>query len=145
MKRNSNNVDSDAPTKFTVSSDKRYKQLYNKFQAWKASQSETSNLEAVVVSYFKEIVGKQVSTLYASFSMLRTTLKVNDNVDIGTYPALRTLLKEADLNGYKSNRSKAFTEDEIKKFINEAPDETWLDVKVIEFRILRRTNVVIIF
>lgn len=114
-------------------SKRRYNQIYNRLRKWKASKDTTSNSEAILMAFFEDYgKNKQPPSLYAAYSMLKATIKINDNVDIGTYHKLSTYLK-AKLVGYKPNKAKVFTEVQIEKFIREAPDEAWLDVKVATF------------
>lgn len=61
--------------------------------------------------------------------MLKSTLKIYDAIDIGTYPQLIGFLK-CKAEGYKPVKTKIFSENEIYEFMNNAPDELWLDVKV---------------
>lgn len=138
-----NSIDSDSDVEFEgeleqhateevipAKSFKRYTMIYNQFQKWKASSDTTSNAEAVLMAYFEELAKtKKPPSLYSCYSMLKTTMKINDNIDIALYHTLSTYLREKAA-GYKSTKAKIFTKDEIERFINEAPDELWLDVKV---------------
>lgn len=111
-------------------SNKRYALIYNKFQKWKESNGTTSNSETVFKSYFEELANtKKPSSLYSTYSMLKTMMKMNEGIDISTYHNLSTFLKKKSA-GYKPKKAKAFTAEEIERFLNDAPDETWLDVKV---------------
>ncbi len=63
------------------------------------------------------------------YSMLKTTLRINDNLDISKFTTLLAFLKKKNA-GFKPLKTTLFTEEQIEKFINDAPDDRWLDVKV---------------
>lgn len=120
----------------------RYEQVYRNYEAWKASKRATSNSERVLLSYFSEL-GEKYSpgTLWARYSMLKSTMKINDNIDISTYSSVVALLKQK-YRGYKPKKAKILTEDELRAFIENAPDADWLDVKVKKLLLIFVTLVV---
>jgi hypothetical protein len=69
------------------------------------------------------------STLWTTYSMLRTTLSIKENVDISKFCKLRSFLKLKS-SGYKSKKSCVLSSNQIKQFINEAPDNKFLFTKV---------------
>ncbi|XP_037048476.1 uncharacterized protein LOC119082925 [Bradysia coprophila] len=70
------------------------------------------------------------TSLWAFHSMLKSTLRAYDNVDIGKFCQVTAFLKTKS-SGYKVVKAKVFAESYILKFIDEAEDLTWLDVKVV--------------
>jgi len=98
---------------------------------WCNEKNATSVSERTVLAYFLELSKKsKPSTLWAYYSMLRTTIKINGgSVDIGTYPKLMAYLKRISV-GYQPKKARVFTEDELKTFLSSAPDCEWLAVKV---------------
>lgn len=82
----------------------------------------------MVGSYFY-VLSEQYSpsTLWARYSMLRSVLKVKHNIDIDRYHTLKSFLKT---NGFEPKKSKILKGEEIKNFLETAPDQTYLDVKV---------------
>lgn len=108
----------------------KYNRAYEHFQKWKKSKRANSLSQKVLMDYFTEMaVRSKPSTLWVTYSMLKTTLKFNDDVDIGSYSTLNDFLKRQNV-GYKPTKVPLFTDEQIEQFINEAPDEQWLDVKV---------------
>ena len=115
----------------------RYMDTYNLFQAWKTAKNATSNSETVVFAYLSEMANTKnkkneclkPSTLWARYSMLKATMNIYDKVDIGTYGKLTAFLKRKS-TGYVPLKAKIFTENEIQRFLDIAPDVLWLDVKV---------------
>ncbi|KAJ8685521.1 hypothetical protein QAD02_021314 [Eretmocerus hayati] len=61
--------------------------------------------------------------------MLKTMIHKEEGIDINTYPNLKRFFKEKS-TGFISKKAKTFTDDEIKKFLTEAPDHDELDAKV---------------
>lgn len=85
------------------------------------------------MSYFAELKQNNVSsTLWAKYSMLKSTMKINDQVDISTYASVNAMLKK-ESKGHIPKQARIFTENELKLFIDTAPDDLWLDVKVTKF------------
>lgn len=120
------------PTK----SKNRYEQMYQKFQEWKKQKKAGSNSERVVLAFFAELEKgvegekKNVSsTLWAKYSMLKSTMKINDKIDISSYSSLTAFLKQASKT-HVPKQAKTFTETQLRRFIDTADDILWLDVKV---------------
>lgn len=64
--------------------------------------------------------------------MVKTMLKIKENIDISEYRTLLAGLKK-NASGFKSQKSELFTVDQIKKFLLEAPDVCYLGKKVRKF------------
>lgn len=117
-------------TVLPVVSQSKYNRVYQLFQKWNKSQGWCTVTENLLIKYFEELATKcKPTSLFAIYSMLKATLRINDDINIGTYNKLLDFLKDKNA-GYQPVRAKVFTEEEIEKFINEAPDDRWLDVKV---------------
>ncbi|PSN44039.1 hypothetical protein C0J52_19607 [Blattella germanica] len=69
-------------------------------------------------------------TLWTNYSVLKTTLNVKHGIGISQYKKLYSLLKQKSV-GYNGKKAKVFSTDEIKIFIDEAPDNTHLLIKVL--------------
>ncbi|KAJ6647911.1 hypothetical protein Bhyg_03135, partial [Pseudolycoriella hygida] len=93
-------------------SKQRYLLVYKSFQKWKHSK--------------EAIKSKCASTLWSHFSMLKDTLK---KVYISNYLSLSAFLK-VKAKGHVPKKATILTEADITRFIDEAPDALWLDVKV---------------
>lgn len=62
--------------------------------------------------------------------MLRTTISINhDNINIANYPKLLAVLKNKS-DGFKSKKSKTLKTKEINDFLQLAPDNKYLLMKV---------------
>lgn len=123
----------------------KYNSTYVHFKKWMKTNGVLSVAEKVLLDFFTEIEQKsKPSTLWAYYSMLKTTLKSKDNIDISTWTTLTDYLKLKNI-GYKPAKAKVFTKEEIDKFIDEAPDDYWLDIKVRTTPIVYRRKKVIFY
>lgn len=126
-------TDEDEITEAAVLSEKskqRYEAVYKTFMDWRNGKGITTFSESVFLDYFGEVIEKySPSSLWSLYSMLRCTLSANNNVCIEKYAKLRALLKQINA-GYQRKQSKTFSQEEINKFISEAPDDVYLAVKV---------------
>lgn len=61
--------------------------------------------------------------------MVKSTVQINENVDISKYAKLIAFLKRQN-DGYEAKKSKILTMDNLIKFFSDAPDDTFLLIKV---------------
>lgn len=61
--------------------------------------------------------------------MLKSMLKVKENVDISNYSKVHLYLKRKN-EGYEPKKSKILSQDNVSKFLTEAPGDTFLLIKV---------------
>lgn len=61
--------------------------------------------------------------------MLKTTLKINENLDIAKYLKLTAFLKRKS-DGFQAKKSKILSSENVEKFLSEAPEEIYLATKV---------------
>lgn len=119
-----------ANTQIPAASREKYNKVYDDFQRWRDTKGTPPVSENVLMAFFTELQAKhKPSTLWVMYSMLKATLRTNDEIDITPWAHLNDYLKRNNV-GYKPVKAKIFTEEEIERFMNEAPDEHWLDVKV---------------
>jgi len=71
----------------------------------------------------------KASTLWSIYSMVKSMLQVNENVDISKYRKLQAYLKRKN-DGYEAKKSNILTMDEVVRFLSEAPDDNFLLMKV---------------
>ncbi|XP_051159761.1 uncharacterized protein LOC127280650 [Leptopilina boulardi] len=111
-------------------SKEKYNNKYLAFKSWTESKNVKTITENVMIPYFMELAEKyKPPTLWATYSMLKSTLKNNDNVNIAKFLKLTTFLKRKS-EGYKSKKSKILSPENINTFLSEAPDEIYLATKV---------------
>lgn len=115
---------------------KLYEAEYEAFIAWRKGKNTSSFSENVLLAYFSDLSEKYASSsLWCKYSKLRSTVQLNDGVNLEEYSKLRSFLKRKSEN-FVAKKSLVFTPEEIKKFINEAPNEMFLVSKVIFINII---------
>ncbi|KAL7289342.1 hypothetical protein TKK_0016710 [Trichogramma kaykai] len=108
-----------------------YTQAYNKFKEWQKDRKTNSFDEDVLLVYFSTLsTNYKPPSLWSKYSMLKSTINCYNNINIGNYKRLTAYLKKCS-KGYIRKKSKEFTNTEILTFLNEAPDEKNLCLKVI--------------
>lgn len=107
----------------------KYYAAYNIFANW-LKEKEAAISEETLLDYFDKYMKKyKPSSVWAHYSMIKTMIKVRENVDISCYKVLLNQLK-INSSGYRSKKSEVFSGEQIKKFLEEAPDEIHLANKV---------------
>ncbi|XP_033222470.1 uncharacterized protein LOC117176340 [Belonocnema kinseyi] len=109
----------------------KYMIAYNAFMKWREEKHIKSVSEKICIEYFSE-KSKTVkpSSLWATYSMLKCTMNLNEKVDLGKYKELKTFLKKSS-KGVWNKKSKIFTSHQVRRFLTEAPDEQFLAAKTI--------------
>ncbi|CAH1381996.1 unnamed protein product [Tenebrio molitor] len=108
-----------------------YETTYSRFEEWRSKQNVNCFNEKVMLAYFLEkskIV--KPSTLWSVYSMLRTMISINKNLDLSKYTNLIAFLKRQS-EGYRAKKSKSFSKENIEKFLTTANDEDYLMQKVV--------------
>lgn len=108
----------------------KYMLAYASFIQWKTSKNANSFSENVFMAYFSELANKyKPSSLWCIYSMLKSTVRTKNGIDIKSYTNLIAFLKRRS-DGHISRKSKVLTSTEVEKFIKEAPDNQYLATKV---------------
>ncbi|KAJ3659552.1 hypothetical protein Zmor_011236 [Zophobas morio] len=108
-----------------------YLKVYAQFKDWCKIEKVAKVSENVLLVYMEEKAkNKKASSLWATFSMLKQTLKLKENVDISKYYKVIAFLKRKN-DSYTPKKAAVFEKHQITKFILEAPDEIFLSSKVI--------------
>lgn len=111
-------------------SKKLYLKIYSEFKDWCLGKKIGTTSENVLMVYFNEQAKtKKASTLWATYSMLKSTISLKENIRIENYPRLMSFLKRQNA-GYKPKKSFVFSQEEITRFLTEAPDKDFLSKKV---------------
>lgn len=113
-----------------IKSKEKYNKQYDDFQNWCHNKGTNSTKEEVFLAYFAHLSKIfQPNTLWSKYSMLKSVLKIKINLDLSQYYKLTSFLKKQNV-GYRPKKSKIFDKNDISKFMKEAPDETYLLIKV---------------
>ena len=126
-------------------SKERYDRVYQEFKKWRNEKKVNSVSENILMAYFYDLSKKlKPTSLWSYHSMLKSTLNVNEKVDISKFCKLSFFLKRQS-DDYTPTRASVFTEDEMKKFIFTADDKEWLLVKVSKFNnSIREPSIVVL-
>lgn len=120
-------------TQLPEKSQNKYNEAYVAFMQWKDKKNHDKITEPMMLEYFHELANKyKPSTLWAKFSMLKSTIILNNNLCIGRYKQLIKFLK-VNSNGFKSKQSNYLSPKEIREFMTKAPDSLFLATKVNHF------------
>lgn len=112
-----------------------YLKTYNLFCDWKTTNGANSFSECIFLNYFNELTKtKKPSTLWSIYSMLKATVRIKHNIDISNYSKLVTYLKRLS-EGNKPKKSRVLSSENIERFLNDAPDHSFLAVKVSTYLI----------
>lgn len=108
----------------------RYEKTYELFKNWCNAKKVKEVNEKILLAYFELSLGTiKTSTAWSTYSMLKKTLRVKDNIDISIYNNLRELLKRKE-DDYFAKKSKILTLEQMYRFLKEASDEMYLAAKV---------------
>lgn len=111
----------------------KYMKAYGNFIEWRNARGAKNFSESVFLAYFQYLAKtKQPSTLWSTYSMLKSTVSSNNDVKLDTYSKLIAYLKRMS-DGFKPKKSKVFSVKNVETFLNEAPDKVFLAVKVSNY------------
>ncbi|KAJ8912753.1 hypothetical protein NQ315_016709 [Exocentrus adspersus] len=113
-------------------SKEKYQKVYEKFCQWRISKNVQKTDENVVLAYFFEKQKLLRLPVYGQhkLDMLKSTLQINENMDISQYKKLVILLKRQN-DTYEAKKSKVLTMENVTIFLKEAPDDKFLLMKVV--------------
>lgn len=113
-------------------SQKKYNLALKNFMNWRKKKHIDALDENTFMAYFIKLSRTyKSSSLWTTYSMLRRTIKISHNINLEEYSKLREYLKNMS-EGQHVKKTKHFTSDEINRFIDEAPDQSYLGTKVVE-------------
>lgn len=109
----------------------KYYRIYNVFKKWQGGHGMTTISSTIMKTYFYEMDNKKYKpiSMWAYYSMLKATIRVKENIDIGKFSEVVSFLK-AKASGFKSAKAEVFTETQLKTFFDTASGVEWLDAKV---------------
>lgn len=94
-----------------------YENAFSRFDQWCVEKKVKNINEKVLLVYFEwKSTTMKSSTLWTHYSMLRTMLSVQKNMDISKYLNLIAFLKRKS-EGYTAKKSKVFTKEISKSFL----------------------------
>ncbi|XP_043267722.1 uncharacterized protein [Venturia canescens] len=107
-----------------------YTKAYDNFVKWQKDRKTNSTSVRVLLTYFSEMSETRApSTLWSEYSKLKSTIKIHQGVDIGTYSELIAFLKKKS-KGYETKKAPALTGLHVEDFLVNADDSRYLFEKV---------------
>ncbi|KAJ4443357.1 hypothetical protein ANN_05025 [Periplaneta americana] len=109
----------------------RYERAYNIFTNWFEGKEREIN-ENTMLAYFvkRTTTLKSANSLWSEYSMLKTMINLKYGINIGQFSSLVNFLKKKNV-GQMPKKSKVFDREDMIKFLIEAPDDTYLMMKVV--------------
>ena len=122
-----------------------YEKAFYNFKKW--SEENKTNLisENILLAYFINLSKKYApSTCWQQYSFLRSTILIYKKINIAEYNKLIAFLKR-NSNNYKPKQSKTLSNENLREFLENAPDETHLVIKVRFYLLFNKyfTNILI--
>lgn len=109
---------------------KIYEKIYNDFEKWRQSKNNIKILEKMLLAHFSEKSRYlKSSTMWSHYSMLKSKIYINHNINIKTYCNLIAFLKRKS-EGYCAKKSKILTRPQVENFLKNANDNEFLLMKV---------------
>lgn len=107
-----------------------YEKKYEQFDTWCSQNNVKMISENILLAYFEsESKTKKSSTLWSTYSMLRSCINIHKNVDISKFYKLQAFLKRLSV-GYVPKKSKILEMGDIENFIEKADNRMYLATKV---------------
>ncbi|XP_031341708.1 uncharacterized protein LOC116182764 [Photinus pyralis] len=114
-----------------IKSKKAYKKEFDRFCTWRREKNVTGASEKALLAYFSERSKIcKPSCLWTYYSMVRAMLRLHEKIDISKYGILISFLKAKNV-GYKPKKSQVLSREQVIEFLQRAPDEKYLFVKVV--------------
>lgn len=113
-------------------SKQKYNRVYKNFKDWQSKNGSPIVSNRLILAYFHMLSSTKKykpTSLWAYHSMLKATLRTYEDIDIKKYGQVSAFLKSKS-SGYRSVKARVFMEDNIKTFIDQADELSWLDIKV---------------
>lgn len=108
----------------------RYEKAYKSFQNWMQEKKIKTVDEKVMLAYFNTEMAKFApSSKWTFYSMLRTMINLNNNVDIAKFTKLVAILKRRS-DGFQPKKSRILDKISILSYLRDADDHEALDIKV---------------
>lgn len=117
-----------------------YWKTYQNYISWKESKGTTSDLEPVLLSYFKHIEKLYApSTLWVKYSHLNATIFIKSGIIISNFEILKKFIKRTN-EGYAPKKATVLAQHEIIEFVKTAPRNFLLNKIILIFAFIGEKN-----
>ncbi|KAJ3655374.1 hypothetical protein Zmor_014507 [Zophobas morio] len=108
-----------------------YENAYKTYRLWYTKNKVIKTTEDCLLAYFNsELVSFKSSSLWTKYSMLRSTINLQEGIDISRFSGLILYLKRKG-EGHKPKKSSSLTKEHVDIFLTQADDKEHLLNKVI--------------
>ncbi|KAB0803500.1 hypothetical protein PPYR_00470 [Photinus pyralis] len=103
-----------------------YEAAYREYRRWYWGKKINCTTEDCILAYFNsELVSYKSSSLWSKYSMLRSTINLNEGVDISKFPSLIPYLKRKG-EGHKAKKSLTLDRENVNTFLLKASNKEHL-------------------
>lgn len=118
-----------------IKSKSLYENVYRDYRMWCLKKKINITTEDSVLAYFNsELSSYKSSSLWSKYSMLRSTINLNEGVDISKFPSLIPYLKRKG-EGHKAKKSLTLSKENVDSFLMNANHAEHLLNKVCYIKI----------
>lgn len=118
-------------TQMPNKSQAKYEQAYQEYRKWCSKNNIETTTDDSILKYFTtDLAPYKASTLWPKYSMLRSTIKLFEEIDISTFPSIIPYLKSKG-DDHKTIKTLTLSKEHVDKFLAEADNKEHLLNKVI--------------
>ena len=100
-----------------------YENAYKTYRLWCTKNKIIKTTEDCLLAYFNsELVSFKSSSLWTKYSMLRSTINLQEGIDISRFSGLILYLKRKG-EGHKPKKSSTLTKEHVDAFLTQADDK----------------------
>lgn len=104
-----------------------YEEAYCSYRKWCVKRNIVETTEDTILAYFDtELAPYKASTLWTKYSMLRTTIKLHEKVDISKFGSIICFLKRKG-EAYKPKKSLTLSREHVETFLMNAGEDHLLN------------------
>lgn len=108
-----------------------YENTYTAYRKWCTTKKIIKTTEDSILAYFhSELECYKSSSLWTKYSMLRSTINLNERVDISKFPSVILYLKRK-AEGHRPKKSHILTKENVDNFLIRADNKEYLLIKVM--------------
>lgn len=107
-----------------------YERTYEALQTWVTENKTKIINEILLLAYLKTLSSQYApNTLWTKYSMIRTMVYNEKNLEIDKYEKLKAFIKRKN-TGYVTMQAETFDTVDVNQFLSNAPDNDYLTAEV---------------